>query len=1778
MGFPQKPEELEITEMEERLISPRIPFMQLCEKPRGGQRSLRGNIVNVPTDVQSTVKILPRTLADSETIQVKLKRRLSNKHSVLYQSIRPNKCLAALKWLISNSIIFQAEGIQINDNWILGNDRDWYGHDNVNSTNTDHDLEHNFISLENRNSIQSCETNEDVSRNTYSTFTDHHIFPMKGGDKKPSNQQDNYQENVKDLPVDRVIELCNQHEKIVKDMEIDERTSQHCHDGNDLLNDRKDEVPFHKPANIGQRLTADIVSESSLIQENEQCCDLDDSDGWTEVNHFDDRFTGNTDTLLHPVDVQTLNSKIMSFAPGEGQTPLGLYQDKDAEYLSFPTIYCGQRRPENKERKTPVHYSTICKWELRCQDRRAAVSIPNLFYKMKKLQIKQLQDKVSLAMRKCKTNHKITAKEVLSPSSFDNVVRHNDGYRVLRTLRGSPAYWEQAKKDVFAMIRQLGIPTWFCSFSAAETKWLVLLRILGTFVHNKAYTDEELESLSWKDKCELIKSDPVMYARYFNHRVQVFISSVLKGEMSPLGSIKDFFYRVEFQQRGSPHIHMLLWIENAPIFGISSKETIENFIDEHSTCTKQSERQDLINYQTHRHARTCRKKGKAICRFGYPIPPMLKTSILEPLSEEECTEFPKAAANYIKISEMLDTMTLGEDITFQDFLEHLEMDNETYVTAIRSSLTAPKVFLKRNPSEVRINSYNRLLLEAWEANMDVQFILDAYSCASYIVSYISKGERGMSNLLHQACQEIKEGNHDIKQQVRHIGNKFLTHVEVCAQEAAYLVLQMPLRHCSRSVVFINTSEEANRTFLLKPLKELEDLPEHSTDIESDNNIKRYQRRPKALQQCCLAEFFSKFDTLFPKKSSKTLLKQAEVVLPEDIEDLDEEIICNEGTEKDSVDETTTLDEYVMKNGSVLKRRKTSKILRYIRYNRALDQKNFFREQLMLFLPWRDETKDLLGKFHTYEESHAYHIDVIHNNKGKIEAPNADIIESVEDNIQQFSNEDIAVTESQHIEEIHGQETSVPSAYYGCFNPSENQKRYDLASDFGISRKQLDTEETFVNDISNEEYLNLVKTLNKKQRLFFDHVLHWFKTEQAPLYCFLTGGAGVGKSVVTTALYQAVTRYFAKCLADSPNDIKAVLCAPTGKAAHNIGGRTIHSLFCIPANQGFKYKPLDSQQLDTLRVKLNSLKVIFIDEISMVGNRMFNYINMRLQQIFATTVAFGGVSVIAIGDLFQLKPVMDCWIFEDMKEDYGAIGSNLWKDNFQIFELSEIMRQREDGEFALLLNRLREGSQTAEDIMALANRKVLDPAKVTEKPHLFTTNAKVNEHNTVAFENAPAENKCTIKAIDSVSGDVADNVKSRIMSQIPDNPSKTMGLFETLQIVQYLPVEICVNVDVDDGLTNGAVAEVKMLDFRVPESARCSIIWVLFTEPKIGSKARMTYNHLYTQDICKSWTPILEITKKFSVGRNHACFITRRQFPLRLAAAKTVHKSQGSTMDTAVLHFGTRRQEHMHYVGLSRVRKLQDVHILHLNENKIAVSKEVMHEMSRMRQSAPLHSCVPILEQIHTDLKIVYHNVRSLHKHICDVRNTSNVLSADIIAISECRLTSVDDDVAYELPGFDMYRFDDMGTANGRPHKGMVLYSRIALNNVQACTLLGVETVSAEILHKESIVQLVFLYNPPSNASAKTFIAFLRHILQIVNGDTKLVIIGDTNIHTGTMPECLKEFLVRNNLSQVMHSITTDYHSCLDHVYIKGLPSNEISCATLESHYSDHKPIIAYLPF
>ena len=817
--------------------------------------------------------------------------------------------------------------------------------------------------------------------------------------------------------------------------------------------------------------------------------------------------------MMQNVIEETRN--ILSMAPGEGGKPLSIFMDKHSEELSFPTLFCGQARPD-KERDVPISYSELCKSELRRKDRRVASHIPDLFFKAKKLQLKHILDKANICLRKTKgRSTALTAGEVKSQECIDKLVRHDEGYRVFKDLRGSPPYWEKVKKDIFALIRQLGIPTWFSSFSSAETKWHHLLQILEKTVEGKTCSEKDVEKFTWQHKQHLIQSDPVTCARHFDYQVQEFIHKVLFSQLNPIGDITDFFYKVEFQMRGSPHIHMLLWTSESPKMDSSKPEDITDYIDRYVTCSKSDCPDELVQRQIHKHSRTCKKKQKTECRFGFPLPPLKTTQILEPLpSTTEDKDKKKYEALWKKIHTTLNKMKLGEKLSYEAFLQTLEASDDDYISAIRSTLQSKKVFLKRQVDEIRVNSYNKVLLNCWKANMDLQFVLDPYACAMYIVSYIAKAQRGMSNLLHNACQDAKKGNMDLRRQVQSIGHTFLTHVEISAQEAVYLVLQIPLYKSTRDVIFINTSSPDTRATMLKSDTIIQLLPNDSTDVIVEGNIEHYAKRPEEMENVCLADFVSMYRRV--KKNS------TEVITPENEDDK------NEG-------KVTVVDDgscYQLGKGYVLQKKRKQSVIRSVNYHYDKDKENHCREILMLYKPWRDESK-IIGKCETFQERY----DKVIATDPDIElrmlnySHSAHEVEQAVDDLQSKEDVDLEdawdklVPNTQCQERKDEEMGSKVSDIYPSYLPTNDEVlgHSDVAHELGYAGEQ-DSTDIILNMMKDEDYTDLLRSLNRKQREFFYHVMRCIKTEDAPFHLFLTGGAGVGKTAVVTAIYQMAIRF------------------------------------------------------------------------------------------------------------------------------------------------------------------------------------------------------------------------------------------------------------------------------------------------------------------------------------------------------------------------------------------------------------------------------------------------------------------------------------------------------------------------------------------------------------------------------------------------------------------------------------------------------------------------------
>ena len=1665
MKWPIKPPELNLHQLEERLIALRIPFMQIRELPRGGQYSLKGNVINVPVDIQPTINCLPRPMDENFTVAIQLKKKLSYKTVDFKENVRPLRVLTALHWLMNNSKLYKNSGIVIDDDWFR-------------------------------------EVNESS------------------------------EETVREF------------------LGVSREQTNHKHS---MDNEKQEEISSKK--------------------ESDAPTDYD-SDHYSEIDAND--HVGNIDTLVDDADIDNKCDKVFTFAPGEGQHPLSLYNDKDAEYLCFPSIFCGQTPPNKEERIVPLHYSDIVKWELRSVDRRAAQSVPNIFFKHKKLQMKQISDKVNLAVRRCKKRgQKITAAEARDANYLDKLVNLDEGYYIFRQLRNSPAYLEMRKKDIFAMIRQLSLPTWFMSLSAADTRWTDLLKMLAKLNDGIEYSETELDKLTWQEKTKLVQKDPVTCSRYFDHRVQEFLNTILKSSSEPIGKVLDYFYRVEFQQRGSPHIHMLVWVENAPTLETKSEEEIIEFVDGYLTCSSDNEKTaNLINLQSHKHSRTCRKKGKPICRFGFPLPPLPKTMLLYPL-EENIDKYKK---KNVELQKSMNECKENDDMPFEEFLEKIaKMDFEDYICCIRSSLKAPKVFLQRKVKEMRINPFNENILLAWKANLDIQIVLEPYGCASYIVGYISKSQRGMSAQLDAAAKEARRGNLDLKKQVRHIGNVFSNCVEVSAQEAVYLDLQIPLTKCTRDIVFINTSIPEERIFLLKPKAALDELPAESTDVESENVIQRYSKRPRQLGKLCLADYVSKVDVTYPKGN-----KFSEKV--DDTND-DDSFVSSSGDESDdSFDDNNSQSSDLLfeaKNGTKYKKRKVPRIIRYVRYNRKRDPENYFREQLMLFVPWRNEQKDLIGSFGTYEARYNSVQTSLVSKKNEYEhhAEELEIARQMMEN-EERDYDQIAPNAEQENRETE-EEGSAESEKFVCFNPSRvvEQRHYDIGIELQ-STCSMPPVETSGILLPDDEYLQLLRSLNLRQREFFNHIVHWIKCKDEPVYAFLTGGAGVGKSVVIRALYQSLFRILNLKDGENPDDKRILLCAYMGFAAFNISGQTICSAFHRKMYQkGTNH--LAADELNTFRIKYRHLKIIIIDEISMVGNMTLSFIDTRLQQLMGTKEVFGGLSVIAVGDLYQLKPVGDYLISLDLKKGASSLGRNLWKELFTMYELVDIMRQKDDLAFAQLLNRLRLNEMTEEDKQKLQTRVVDRETGDYPKDalHLFAQNYYVDQHNDTILSQLPGE-KYVISCHDSVvSANIPANRHQSLIDKLPKDYGQTGQLKKSLTVVVGMIVVHTANVDVEDGLTNGATGVVKHIDFRWMEGTnRPSIIWVLFDDPRVGRATREKNRKFYNSSIHADWTPVFETQRTFI--HNYKTF-QRSQFPVTPASGKTVYKAEGATVDKVVVDLSqkeTRKIPHIHYVAFSRVKKLEDLYILNMNEAAMALDDDVNIEMKRLRTDATLELCYVPLYKIGSDkTKIAFNNARSLHKHYKDVQSEPNVLAADIIGFAETRLCSRDENVHFALKRFRLVRLDDtVKEANNRPYHGLALYVKEYL---QIQKVMKMQCKSFEFIFtgtfsiQRGYVQVVVLYKYP-NSSQTNFRNDIRcHLRPVIDLNAKLVILGDFNIQTDGASTGFVDFVeTLFGCMQHIKQCTTDCGSVLDLIF----SNSEGFCDVIEAYWSDHKIIYCAL--
>lgn len=389
---------------------------------------------------------------------------------------------------------------------------------------------------------------------------------------------------------------------------------------------------------------------------------------------------------------------------------------------------------------------------------------------------------------------------------------------------------------------------------------------------------------------------------------------------------------------------------------------------------------------------------------------------------------------------------------------------------------------------------------------------------------------------------------------------------------------------------------------------------------------------------------------------------------------------------------------------------------------------------------------------------------------------------------------------------------------------------------------------------------------------------WEFIEHTGRSIFLTGKAGTGKTTfLKTVMEQSHKRL--------------VVVAPTGVAAINAGGVTIHSFFQLPFTPfvpNAQYKSRFDFSKEKRKI-IRTLDVLVIDEVSMVRSDLLDAIDSVLRRFREHDKPFGGVQLLLIGDLQQLTPVVtpeDERILGDFYDTPYFFGSRaLQRLDYVTIELTHVYRQQ-DASFIHILNDVRTNQVTGDDLKKLNERfmPTFRPAAESDYIRLTTHNRSADSYNQSQLQSLPYTS-FTYKA--SVEGDF---------------PTSNFPTDERLVLKEGAQVMFIKN-DADGRYYNGRIGHVTYLDSDTIQVLCPGDAQPIDMERDVWENARYSLNE-QTREI------ETEVLGRFS------------QFPLRLAWAITIHKSQGLTFDHAIIDAERSFAPGQVYVALSRCKTLE----------------------------------------------------------------------------------------------------------------------------------------------------------------------------------------------------------------------------------------------------------------
>ena len=555
---------------------------------------------------------------------------------------------------------------------------------------------------------------------------------------------------------------------------------------------------------------------------------------------------------------------------------------------------------------------------------------------------------------------------------------------------------------------------------------------------------------------------------------------------------------------------------------------------------------------------------------------------------------------------------------------------------------------------------------------------------------------------------------------------------------------------------------------------------------------------------------------------------------------------------------------------------------------------------------------------------------------------------------------------------------------------------------------------------------------------------------------------------------------------------------------------------------------------------------------MIKADMLYQIHLRLGELLEKPKQpFGGCAVILFGDILQLKPVMGKYIFDlPRSSDYHAYFNidSLW-NTFNVVQLLTNHRQGEDHTYAELLNRVRTGSQNANDYKLLQERvRPLNHPDIP-KDALFVTcfNKDVNTINAAK--------------LDQVEGQLIE-IQAKISSTAQKEPktktSNDGSIFNTplqkhLALKKGAKVMLTSNIDTMDCLTNGAMG--KVVDFIYDQKGAVKTILVHFKDEKVGKQTRLKHPNLQQQYPEIQVFPIQKFEFKFSLSKKQTNnqMLTALQFPLKLCFACTAHKVQGLTVakpNSLIVDLRGIREPAQGYVMLSRVQALNQLYIIEeIPADNLYPSKEAVKELMRLFQISDNNNELRIRQSI----AVSSLNIRSLPDKIQDLRVDYRLIQSSIICLQETWCEDLYSNDHLNIEGYHLYL-----TNQGRG-KGIATYVN------PGYTLSGEVNMETYQMIKFSCKD-IHVINVYRSQNANTTM-FLDSLNSLIDGCDQYFIVGDFNIDISNTFHPIVTSILSKGFRQLVQFPTHEQGGIIDHVYVRS--SIKVGLQDHWPYYSDH---------